>query len=161
MMDGKGRSGASDRSPVAGADTPPVRYVRDRLRETEKVIKTLKTDLVYYRLQNTQIVKERNDLLRLLSQKEALGDKQSRLEGDFRLVRSERDRLGEELSRIREEHKELQDRCSWLEAALADEHEKCSETLEVVVCLEAQIEQLESMVEMLLEHMRLKATGNG
>jgi len=135
----------------------PARYVRDRLRETDRLIRTLKSDLGYYRSQNSEIVKERNNLLKLLSQKEALDQQQSQLEGDFRLLKKERDQLEDALGHLMDENKEILDRCSRLEAVLAHEREKHVESMEIIVCLEAQIEQLESMVEMLLEHRRLTA----
>ena len=148
----KNPRGARLRS-VDGAGKP-VDYIRSRLRETEKVINGLKDELNYYREQHSEVSREKNELLKFVSQRQMLKSEQVRLESDFNVVESERDKLREAALELQAENKKLKRACVELEAALTKEQNKHLEAQEVIVYLEAQIEQLESMVEMLKEHTR-------
>ncbi len=156
MTDDQNRRGARNRgSNLRGMSTDtelPVRYVRDRIRETEKVIKTLRSDLSYYRDQNNEMANERNSLLQQISEKGSANKDLSQMENDLRLVESDKDRLLGALGPLESENRKLSDRCARLEADLLDSREKHAEAQEVIVFLESQIKQLESMVEMLRDH---------
>ena len=156
MTDDQNRRGAKSRRSNLGAmsaDTElPVRYVRNRIRETEKVVRSLKSDLSYYRDQNNEMANERNSLLQQISKTGSYNKDLSQLENDLRLITSDRDRLLDMIDPLEDENRKLSDRCTHLEASLLDSREKHAEAQEVIVFLESQIKQLESMVEMLREH---------
>ncbi len=134
----------------------PTANIREQLLATEKLIRALKQDLDYYRIQNDELIEERGDLLETLSRIDALKDERSDRESELSFARGERDRLSVALSSQEKANDELKHRCLVLETALAAERKKHQEAQEVIVCLEEQLVQLESIVELFREHEELR-----
>ena len=131
----------------------------DRLREhtrlTEEIIRSLKRELSVCRDENQTLAKERNDLLRLLSRAQAPKERLDELENESNFLEKERGRLAGALSAIGDEHGRCRARCVSLEEALARERAEIEKARDVIIYLEAQIVQLEEMVELLREHKEL------
>jgi chromosome segregation ATPase len=130
--------------------------IREQLLATEKLIRALKQDLDYYRSQNDELIEERGDLLKTLSRLDALKGERSDRENDLSFMKSERDQLAVALRGLEETNQELEHRCLVLETALAAERKKHQEAQDVIVCLEEQIVQLESIVELFRENEELR-----
>jgi chromosome segregation ATPase len=128
--------------------------LEDYIRKTEGIIRALKDDLSFYRAQNDSLQAERSEQLKVLASGDYLARDDDGLEGDVRFLGSERDRLAAEVRPLRQENRELKQRCAELEAALADARRKYEEARQVLAYLEAHIEQIESVVELLGEHKR-------
>ena len=124
----------------------PVDYIRSRLRETEKIIQGLRDELGFYRDRHGEAAREKNELLKFVSERQMRASEQARLVSDYNVIETERDRLLESVTLLSAENKKLKKTCAELDAALRDERQKHMEAQEVIVYLEAQIEQLESMV---------------
>jgi len=134
----------------------PSANIREQLRATEEFIRALKQDLDYYRTHNDELLEERGELLGTLSRMDALKGERTERENEVSLLKSERDRLAGALRSLEEANEELKHRCLVLETALAAERKRCREAQEVIVCLEEQIVQLESIVDLLREHEELR-----
>ena len=144
---------------VSGASRPddkdkgmPVRYVREHLKDTEKIIRSLKKDIHFFRGQTHEVTRERDNLLRSLSEHEHLSEDHNQLTDDYRTLKSDRDNLMREARRLNQENKRLVNYCAQLENELRTERESAAEAQEIIIYLEAQIEQLEGMVALLREH---------
>jgi chromosome segregation ATPase len=134
----------------------PSANIREQLRATEEFIRALKQDLNYYRTQTKDLQEERGELLGTLSRMDALKGERTEQENEQSLLKSERDRLSKALRSIEAANEELKHRCLVLETALVAERKRCQETQEVIVCLEEQIAQLESIVDLLREHEEIR-----
>ncbi len=144
------RDGKDDGRPGPSSGTSlPSMNVQEHLRATEKIIRALRKDLDYYRSQHDALLKERNDLLRAMTRLEKQRDARDGLELELRFTRDERDRLTRALSEFQRENEKSASRCDRLEADLADERRIRGEEQEAIIYLEAQIEQRESIVELL------------
>lgn len=130
--------------------------IREQLRTTEEFIRALKRDLAHYRSQNQELLEERGELLGTLSRLDALKGERTERENELNMLKDERDRISGVLRSLEEEHVELKHRCQLLEAALVAERKKRQEAQDVIVCLEEQIVQLESIVDLLREHEELR-----
>jgi chromosome segregation ATPase len=130
--------------------------IREQLLATEKLIRTLKQDLEYYRSQNEELIEERGDLLKTLSRLDALKAERSDRENELSFAKSERDKIAGALRGLEKSNQELNHRCLVLETALAAERKKHQAAQEVIVCLEEQIVQLESIVELFRENEELR-----
>jgi len=130
--------------------------IREQLLATEKLIRALKQDLDYYRSQNDELIEERGNLLETLSRLDALKGERSDRENELNFTKSERDQLAGALRSLEETNQELEHRCLVLETALAAERKKHQEAQDVIVCLEEQIVQLESIVELFRENEELR-----
>jgi chromosome segregation ATPase len=128
--------------------------LREYVRKTEGIIRSLKGDLAFYRAQNEALSNERSEQLRTLAEGDFRPQDPKRLEGELRFLSSERDRLARQVQPLERENRQLKERCAELEAALAEARRKHDEAQEVVTYLEAQIEQIESVVQLLSEHKR-------
>jgi chromosome segregation ATPase len=144
------------RSSNKAPSTETSECIKEHLQATEKIVRTLRKDLDYYRAQHHAIVKERNELLGLVSRLESVRGEQTGLEGELRFLRNERDKLTDRLRRLEEEKAKWIERCTRLEAELAEERRLHIDAREIIVYLETQIDQLTAMVEMLKEHRRFK-----
>lgn len=134
----------------------PSGNIREQLKTTEEFIRALKRDLAYYRAQNEELLEERGGLLVTLSRLDALKGERTERENELHLLKNERDRLSGVLRGLEEEHAELKHRCQVIEAALLAERKRRREAQDVIVCLEEQIVQLESIVDLLREHEELR-----
>ncbi len=128
------------------------KHIRDQLQTTAEIVRTLKKDLNYHRSQHDELLNEKKDLLKVISQIDGAKDQRSEMENELRLTKDERSRLANELHVFQKENEELIHRCSTLELALTQEQRKNEESKDVIMCLEAQVDQLESMVNMIREH---------
>lgn len=140
-------------------DAMPVRYVREHLKDTERIIRSLKNDIHYYRGQTSEIARERDTLLKSLSEHEHLAEDHNQLSDDFRSLKSDRDKMIREIRTLNQENKRLVNYCARLENELRAEREASAEAQEIIIYLEAQIEQLEGMVAMLREHKSFMRKG--
>lgn len=136
--------------------TIPTGNIREQLKTTEEFIRALKRDLAHYRAQNDELLEERGHLLGTLSRLDALKGERTERKNELSLLKDERDRLSGALRNLEEKHAELKHRCQVLEAALLAERKRRQEAQDVVVCLEEQIVQLESIVDLLREHEELR-----
>ncbi len=127
-------------------------HIREHLRKTEDVIKTLRKDLDLYRSQAGELQRERDDLSRLLGQAEYGQRDRDALESEVGFVRAERDRLAEVLEPLQAENERLAEHCRLLEASLAEERRQREQAQQVIVYLEEQIRELEAMVDLLRDH---------
>jgi chromosome segregation ATPase len=153
--DGPGRSSRSKRGDMAASPRDPsasVDHIRHRIRKTEEVIQSLKTDLVRTREQYQAVREERDDLKRRLSGRDVAQAERHQLMADFRLVTEERDQLIEAIEALQDESLSWMNRATELESMLVREQKKNAEAQEIILYLEAQIQELESMVRLLTEH---------
>jgi SMC interacting uncharacterized protein involved in chromosome segregation len=134
----------------------PSGNIREQLKTTEEFIRALKRDLAHYRAQNDELLEERGALLGTLSRLDALKGERTERESELSLLKDERDRISGALRSLEEEHAEMKHRCQVLEAALVAERKRRQEAQEVIVYLEEQIVQLESIVDLLREHEELR-----
>jgi chromosome segregation ATPase len=134
----------------------PFGNIREQLKTTEEFIRALKRDLAHYREQNDELLEERGELLGTLSRLDALKGERTERDNELSLLKDERDRISGALRNLEEEHAELKHRCQVLEAALVAERKRRQEAHEVIVYLEEQIVQLESIVDLLKEHEELR-----
>ncbi len=130
--------------------------IREQLRTTEEFIRALKSDLAHYRTQNDELLEERGELLGTLSRMDALRGERTEQDNELSLLISERDRISGALRNLEADHQEQKHYCQVLESALVAERKKRQEAQEVIVCLEDQIVQLESIVDLLREHEELR-----
>lgn len=128
--------------------------LKDYIRKTEGIIRALKNDLDFYRAQNDTLNAERSKQLKVLARGDYLLRDDEGLAGDLRFLGNERDRLAAEVHPLQQENRQLKARCAELETALTDARRKYEEAQQVVAYLEGQIEQIESVVELLVEHKR-------
>jgi chromosome segregation ATPase len=126
--------------------------IHDHLRMTEEIIQVLRKEVSHYRKQNDALITERNQLLKSLTQLQAIHGVRDDLVKDLSLTRDDRDRLAATIRTLREENQELDLRCSRIEADLAEERHKHAQARELIVCLEEQISQLEAIANMLRGH---------
>ncbi len=151
---GSSRRGRGNTASDEHQRNAPVRLVQNRIRETEKLISNLKSELSYFRKQNNSITEERDSLLREMSTSAVWNSQSSRLENDFRMLQRERDQLMNLVISLEDDNKLLKEREARLEAAILDMQEKNAEAQETILFLETQIIQLEEMIELLREHRR-------
>jgi len=129
--------------------------IREHFRMTEEFVRSLKKELVYYRDQNERFLKERGELLQLLLRAQVPKDKLDELERENGFVKKERDRLADALVELGGEHERCKARCASLEDSLTCEQAGHAEARDVIIYLEAQIDQLEAMIALLQEHKDL------
>lgn len=134
----------------------PSGNIREQLKTTEEFIRALKRDLAHYRSQNDELLDERGHLLGTLSRLDALKGERTERENELKLLKDELDRISDALRSLEEERAELKHRCQVIEAALVAERKRRQEAQDVIVCLEEQIVQLESIVDLLREHEELR-----
>jgi chromosome segregation ATPase len=127
-------------------------HIRDHLRKTEDVIKALRKDLDRYRSQNVDLLRERNDLSRLIDRLESNQRDRDSLQNEMGFIKNERDRLAREIDPLQAENERLAEHCARLEASLAEERRQREQAQQVIVSLEEQISELESMVDLLRDH---------
>jgi chromosome segregation ATPase len=127
-------------------------HIRDHLRKTEDVIRALRKDLERYRSRADELLRERDDLSRLVGRMEDGQRDWDALQGEVRLVRSERDRLSRDIEPLQADNERLAGHCARLEASLAEERRQREQAQRVIVYLEEQIRELESMVDLLRDH---------
>lgn len=132
----------------------PSSHIRNYLKGTEDMIGSLRNELEHYRAQNESFLRERDDSLRLQSRADLLRTERDGIGNELEFIRNTKEQLELEVGQVQQENRLLRARCYELEALLADEQNKREEAQQVVMYLEAQIQQLEIMVEMLREHER-------
>jgi chromosome segregation ATPase len=133
---------------VGGVTKP----IREHLRVTEEIIGKLRQDLDYYRQQNKSLQEEKNDLLKTVTTIGDFKDQNRSSLRDYNLVEEQRDRLANSLHVLQGEYKELITRCAQIENELSQEKKAHKHSKDIIVYLEAQVEQLEAMVALLREH---------
>ena len=127
-------------------------HIRDHLRKTEDVIKALRQDLDRYRSQADDLQRERDDLSRLVGRMESGQRDRDALQSEVEFTRVERDRLAHVLEPLQAENERLAEHCARLEASLVEERRQREQAQQVIVYLEEQIRELESMVDLLRDH---------
>ena len=130
--------------------------IRDDLRKTEEVIRALKAELDHQRTQSEQLGREREKIPGLLGRLESGEREITGLKGEIRLIQNDRERLNQEIALLKKDNERLTERNAQLEAALSEEKRQREQSHQVIVYLEAQIQQLESMLEMLRDHASFK-----
>jgi len=140
-----------------GADVvAPTERLREHLRVTEEIIRCLRKDLNDCRSQNEALTRERNDFLRLLAAARGSEGKLTELESERAFLMEERDRLADELRGLTDERDLSKTRCASLADALAREQANQAEARDIIIYLEAQIVQLEAIVDLLRAQKELR-----
>lgn len=146
--------GRTSSQPVPDAATLSLQ-INQHLQISETVISELKNELVAYREQNQSLTKERNDLLRLLSQSKLIQTERTESEAKWHSIRSEHDRMMHTLRIVRQEYEDLKKQHAVLQAALSQKQDQAIEAQEVIACLEEQVEQLQATVDLLFLHLEM------
>lgn len=130
------------------------RRIKSQLSTSEQLIEALKKQLAECHQRNTALAQERNDLMKSMAQI----DTSLALQGpDGEAQRRQRRRETDSSLRTRQqENEELSQRCTELEEALADRRREAAEAAEEIACLEEQVAQLQSMVDLLCEHLEIE-----
>ncbi len=125
------------------------RKIGEYLETAESIVGTLKEDLIAYRERNRVLVQERNELMKRLLTVESLNLDATTADEERLRLKADRDLLQKELSEFRREIEQLYNRYGMMEAALAEEREKNVQAQEEIACLEAQIKQLNTIVDLM------------
>jgi chromosome segregation ATPase len=138
---------AAGDSPVAAL----CRSIKHQLANSEQLIAALKSQLARCQERNRALIQERNDLARSLAQMETYP-----AELVTQARRRPRDREAEEtVHALRQENEALSRRCAELEQTLAERRAELAGASEENACLEEQVSHLQSMVDLLCEHLDL------
>ena len=124
------------------------RYVRS----TENALHSLKKDLEYYRTNNSQLIKERNEQLRMLTHIERDRGNRTDMQEELRLLHRERSHTTTALGSLQDENQRLREQCALLEGELANQRRRYLETQEIIAYFEVQFEELERVIQLLKEH---------
>ncbi len=124
------------------------RYVRS----TENVLHSLKKELESYRTHNSQLIKERNEQLRMLAHVERDRGNRSDLQEELRLLRKERNRTTNALGSLQDENQRLGEQCTLLEEELANQRRRYLEAQEIIAYFEVQFEEVERVIQLLKVH---------
>lgn len=130
------------------------RRIKGQLSTSEQLIEALKKQLAECRERNKALVQERNDLMKSIAQIDASRALRDGQEGQAR--RQQRREADSSRQALQRENEELSRRCLELEETLADRRREAAEAVEEIACLEEQVSQLQSMVDLLCEHLEIE-----
>jgi chromosome segregation ATPase len=155
----KGHKGSQSWGRTSSQQTPDAatlsQQINQHLQISESAISDLKDELVAYREQNQNLTKERNDLLKLLSQSKLIQTERTESEAKWHSIRGEHDRMMHTLRIVRQEYEDLKKQHAVLQTALAQKQDQAIEAQDVIVCLEEQVEQLQATVDLLFLHLEM------
>jgi len=131
--------------------------IKNHLEMTEKVIQQLKKERDYFRSRSNDVLKERDSVVAQLNQMQVQHYLNADLEGELTHIRMERDRIAQTLDPLQAENRELKQRCAQVEEELAQERKRLDDAHDIIMYLEAQIEEFESIVNLMQEHVKFNA----
>jgi hypothetical protein len=148
---GAGGRGADGASSVAALH----RRIKEQLATTDQVVTALKEQLATCRQRNRELVEERNDLIKSMARPETRQGLPG--SGGRRPSSALTDAAAAELRALQQENEQLKRRCAELEEAVLDWRRQNVEAAQEVECLEEQVAHLQSTVDLLSEHLEVKA----
>lgn len=123
--------------------------VGDHLADARRIIAQLRRDLDDSRAETRELARDRDRLQRARVQIDVLGLERTAAESQARASRLEQKQAEELLCAAEQANRHFAERCERLERALAREREEIDAARLETHCLEEQMEQLQSIVDML------------
>ncbi|MEE8408209.1 MAG: hypothetical protein V3T05_01260 [Myxococcota bacterium] len=123
--------------------------VSDQLGDARRLIARLRSDLAESNAEKQELARDRDRLQRALVQIDVLRIERAEAESQVRTSRLEQKQTEELLCNAEEDNRHLTERCAGLERALARERADVDAARLETRCLEQQIDQMQSIVDML------------